>query len=255
MGNGTVLKRALTSVPTPIASALAREYGKLEARYSRRDWSPAELNGGRFAEAVLRYLEWKSTGQYTSMDGRLDRSKITSTVKQDTSLPEGIRFHVRRCADLLMDVRNKRDVAHLGEQIDFYEMDTHLVMRLAAWSLSEILREEAGLASSQIQALIDRMSATHFPLVEELDGELVVVATHLPAGEQALVGLLHSYPDALSMDELFAAIQYQNKSRFKSLVEEHAKHGRVHINGGNARLTEKGVAWTEENVDLEFRLS
>ena len=54
-------------------------------------------------------------------------------------------------------------------------------MRLAAWTLSEILREESGMSPSEIQAAIDRLSTKNLPLVEEVGGDLVVVATALAA--------------------------------------------------------------------------
>ena len=68
----TSLKTVLPNVPADIVDALETEFADLESRFARRDWAPAELNAGRFAEAVLRFLEWReSGGSYTPVGTRL----------------------------------------------------------------------------------------------------------------------------------------------------------------------------------------
>jgi len=149
------LRDALPNIPCDVVDALETEFRNLESRFARRDWGPAELNGGRFAEAVSRFLEWReSGGHYTPIGRQLDRQEILNRVRNNSSLPDGLRFHVAKCGQILMDIRNRRDVAHLGTVINVDEMDAHLVMRLAAWILAEIVREESNLSAQDAQALI-----------------------------------------------------------------------------------------------------
>jgi hypothetical protein len=238
-----------------IADALGGEFEELETRFARGDWGPAELNGGRFAEAVFRYLEWRQSGTFTPIGQQIrDRDKTLNRVRDDSALPEGLRFHVRRCTDLLLDVRNKRDVAHLGSVVDVKEMDAKLVIRLASWALAEIIREESGLPADEVQAIVDRLSATHLPLVEEVDGELVVVATHLSATDRALVALYHAYPDPLPIQDLRRAAKYGHATRFRALMDAQAREAYVHVKNDQARLLRKGVAWVEANIDLELSI-
>lgn len=256
MSGSNEFRAALINVPDDIVAALEREFADLEARYVRGDWGPAELDGGRLAEALFRYLDWKQSGTFTPIGNQLNRSSITQAVKTDTSLPEGVRFHVRRCTDLLMDIRNKRDVAHLGSAVNVNEMDSQLVMRLASWSLAEIVREEGNLSPEEAQHLIDRFSAIHVPLVEEIDGDLIVVATELRAATRALVALYHAYPDALELEDLREAVRYQHKYRFRNeLIADHQSNGLVHVKDDRVFLTHKGAVWVEANVDFELRVT
>jgi len=249
------LKSALPTIPADIVDALETEFAELESRFTRGDWGPAELNGGRFAEAVLRFLEWRqSNGQYTPIGNKLKREAILNRVSNDPCLPEGLRFHVAKCSEILTDIRNKRDVAHLGTVIDVDEMDARLVVRLAAWTLAEIVREESGLSGRQAQALIDRLSAKRIPLVEEVGGDLVVVATHLPARERALVALYRVFPAPTNMNVLRKAVGYQNSTRFRDILHDQARAGIVHMKGRDVYLTRKGVAWVEKNVEMELNL-
>jgi hypothetical protein len=174
-------QEALKNIPNELSKRIYNEYLKLESRFSRQDWSPAELNGGRLAEMVFRYLEWKQKGSYTSIGNQIDRQGIYNSIFQDSSLPEGIRFHVLKLADLIFDFRNKRDVAHIGIDIDVDEMDSRLIMRMATWIISEIIREVSNLTPSESQKLIDQLTAEMYPLVEEIDGDLVVLANNLNA--------------------------------------------------------------------------
>lgn len=248
----SVLPSMLQSVPAEIVSVLENEYGELEARFARRDWGPAELNGGRFAEAVLRYLEWKESGSFTALGKQLNRSNLVNRVRTGTHIPDGTRFHVTACAELLMDLRNKRDVAHLGGVVDVNEMDAHLVMRLSSWALAEIVREESGLTPRRVQELIDQLSARRVALVEEIAGQLVVVATELTAVERALVVLYHIFPGSMATTDIQRAIKYSNGSRLRSLLKRQESAGLVHRAGDSCYLTRKGAVWVEGYVDLRL---
>jgi len=245
----------LPHIPTDIVDALETEFTQLSSRFARRDWAPAELNGGRFAEAVLRFLEWRVRGgQYTPIGKQLNRQEILKMVADDSSLPDGLRFHVARCSEILMDIRNKRDVGHLGIDIDVKQMDAQLVMRLAAWTLAEIVREAGKLSAEDAQTLIDRLSVRRQPLVENVGGDLVVVATDLSAKERALVGLYHAFPEPMGIKALKAAVGYQNVTQFRALLHQQAKAGIAHLKGDDVYLTAKGVAWVENNIAMELKV-
>lgn len=251
----SALRQTLPNVPPAIAVALEKEFAHIQQRFSRRDWGPSTLNGGRFAEALFRYLEWKgSGGPYTPIGQQLDRSSIASRVRRNAKIPQGVRFHVLSCAELLMDIRNRRDVAHLGPTLDVNEMDSRLVLRLASWALSEIIREEAQLPHSSIQNVIDRLSSKQVSLVEEIDGDLVVVATNLPAKDRALVALYHCYPNSMDIDSLRRATQYKNQTRFRKLLDQEQKDGKLVLIGDHAFLTAKGAAWIEKHIELVLRV-
>jgi hypothetical protein len=251
----TDLASALAAVPADIVTALAREYGALQSRFARQDWAPASLNGGRFAEALVRYLEWKQSGHYTAIGAQLPRERILNAVRSDPTMDPGLRLHVLKCAELLLDVRNRRDVAHLGHDVDVNEMDTHLVLRLAAWSLGEIIRQEGSVPPGDRQTLLDRLSSRAVPLVEEIGGELVVLSTSLDASDRALVALYHAHPDAISIVDLQKAVGYGNLSRFRSSVlGALARRRRVYIAADGVHITRLGVAHVESQISLQIDL-
>lgn len=181
----TELDRILPQLPNEVREAIEREYLDIESRFAAGDWDPANLNGGRFAEAVLRFLEWsQSGGNYTRIGTSINRSSILAACRQDTGLPDSYRSQIPILVELLIDLRNKRDVAHIGTTHDVKEMDSRLIIRSASWILAEIVRIEAQTDAQEAQRLIERLSSRKIPLVEEIDGELIVLATNLNARER-----------------------------------------------------------------------
>lgn len=245
------LEEILLNVPERLAEELETELSNLESRFARHDWAPLELNGGRFAEAVFRYLEWKeSGGRFTPIGRQLDRHGIVHRVQNNPAVPEGLRFHVLRCAELLLDIRNRRDVGHLGADIDVSEMDSRLVLRLVSWVMAEIVREETQLPSDEAQAIIDRLSSREMSMVEIVDGDLLVTATQFEAIERALIALYHSFPNPVNINTLRESVRYANKTRFNKLLEKKASEALIHIKGENIFLTGKGAAFVDENIRL-----
>ena len=203
---------------------------------------------------MLRFLEWRVSGQYTPIGKQLNREAILKRVENDASLPDGLRFHVARSGEILMDIRNKRDVGHLGTDIDVKGMDAQLVMRLAAWTMAEIIREEGTLSALEAQTMIDRLSVRRLSLVEEVGGDLIVVATHLNATQRALVALYRAFPEPLNIKTLREATGYQNATHFRALLVRQAKLAIMHLKGDDAYLTSKGVAWVEKNIDMQLKV-
>jgi hypothetical protein len=243
----------LDPLPSELADELLEEFKELRRRFLLRDWGPSELNGGRFAEVVLRVLEWMMDEKYTPLGKQLNREKITNRVKDNTSLPEGFRFQVRVCTDLLMDVRNKRDVGHLSSPgIDVNRMDSELVLRLCSWVLAEMVREFGGLDPDTAQNLIDKISVEQVPWIEEVDDDLLVLATELPADSRTLLALHHAHPFSVPISDLRAQVRYSNSTDYrKKVLAKLLKPRWIHVKDGAATITSKGISEIEKKmVDL-----
>jgi len=256
MGTINSFANALGVIPSEIVIAIEKEYLELSARFSRHDWAPGELNSGRFAEAILRYLECKdSGGSFTPIGQELKRQAIINRVSNNPNLPEGLRFHVLKCTELLLDIRNKRDIAHLGSVIDVKEMDSRLVLRLAKWVLSEIIRVEASLDPKDIQVIIDKLTVQETPLIDEIDGDLIFVGTHLAMEERVLVTLNRSYPKPIELKTLRQIVKYRNSTRFRDeIIKKLIDEGKTHLKEEDVFITSKGIAWLEKYVNPQMEI-
>lgn len=249
------VRTLLGQLPSALVDELLEEFEELRRRFLLSDWGPGELNGGRFGEVVLRLFEWMmdEEGKYTPLGTQLKRTEITNRVQNNSDLPDGVRFHVRLCTDLLLDVRNKRDVGHLGvPDLDVNRMDSELVLRLCSWVLAELIREFGGEDPETAQQLVDKLSVEQVPWIEEVDGNLLVLATELPADDRTLLALHHAHPSSLPISELRAQVRYKNSTEFKTKVlAALEKPLFVYVKDGAATITSNGIKEIEKKmVDL-----
>jgi hypothetical protein len=61
-------------LPSDLADALETQYRNLLDHYLKEEWDDAQVDAGRFSEAVLRVIEWHMTGSYTPI-GRSSPSR------------------------------------------------------------------------------------------------------------------------------------------------------------------------------------
>ena len=160
-----------------------------------------------------------------------------------------------KCAELLLDIRNKRDVAHPVNIVNVGEMDSRLALRLAHWVLSEIIRVEASLSPKHIQEIIDGMSAKEISLIDEIDGDLVFLETHLvDASDRVLVTLYHQYPKPADLSTLRRIVRYKNPTLFRdNVIAKLHDEGKVYLKEKNVFLTSKGIVWVEKQVNLNLQ--
>src|SRR5947208_1183241 len=91
-----ILSGHLAALPTDLADAVETEYRNLLEHYLKEEWDDAQVDAGRFCEAVLRVIEWHTNTSFTPIDGksRPDRKSVVNKAAQDTSLPPTLRLQI-----------------------------------------------------------------------------------------------------------------------------------------------------------------
>ncbi len=247
------LTQHLSSLPSDLVVALQAEFQKLHQQYFLGNWEPSQLDGGRFAEHVFRILEVKQSGNFTPIGTNIQRITIYNTVSQNTSMPESLRFQVLKLADLILDFRNKRNVAHPGT-VDVNEMDSTFVIHAANWIVAELIRLETSMSPEDAQAEIKKIIERKVPIVEEIGGRLKCLDPRLDAKKKALVFCYQKYPEPVSLDELNDWMRYSNKGVLRKQLEDLDKDGRLDFRDDIAQLTKKGVPWVEKNIPFELEV-
>jgi hypothetical protein len=138
--------------------------------------------------------------------------------------------------------------------INVDEMDSKLIMQLTTWALSEIVREESKLDADKIQSIINKLNAYCLPLVEEIAGDIVVVATEYDAGTRSLIALYRPFPEGIDLKQLQKIIGYGNVTRFISIIKEKMRKGLVYLKEDKVYLTNKGAVWLQKTIDMELRI-
>lgn len=247
------LTQHLNSLPNDLVIALQAELQKLHQQYFLGKWEPAQLDGGRFAEAVLRIVQYKDTGAYTPIGTQLNRKSIVGSAAKKTALPDSLRLQIPALAELVIDFRNNRNSGHLGA-IDVNEMDSTFVLNAANWIVAEFIRLETQMSPADAQAEIKKIIERRVPIVEEIGGRLKCLDPKLDAKIKAVVFCYQKYPAGISLDDLVNWTAYTNKGVLRKQLEALDKEGLIDLRDDIAQLTKKGVVWVEKNLSFELEV-
>lgn len=242
----------INNVPGTLSNKLLGEYLQIKKHFSMHDWGPSQLNGGRFAEVVLRIFQSLLGEQVTPFGTDIPNSKKTTllnAVQNNPHIDEHVRQKVVSIVRLLLDFRNNRDSAHLGG-FNANAIDTIFVMTAATWILCEFLRVYGGYQVDQAQRMVDELSVKEYPVLMEFEGELFVTRPDLKASYEVLV-ILYGISKA-DFDLLFSKTRDKNKSRFRSTLKNMLSSKLIGKKGNSYFLMPRGINEVEEKKLLHF---
>jgi hypothetical protein len=135
------------------------------------------VEGGRFCEAALRMLDHLTTGKSTDLGRMLDSEKLIVALSNYTAaqFPHSVRLHIPRAIRVVYDIRNKRDAAHLADDIDPNLQDATLVVSNLDWILAEFIRLYHKVSANEARKIIDGLVTRKVPVIEDFDGFLKVL--------------------------------------------------------------------------------
>lgn len=248
-----MLKKHLKSLPKELVSSIEKEFQKIHSQYFLGKWEPSQLDAGRFAEVILRVLEYHDQGIFTPLDTQINRKKVVHSVSQNRNLEDSLRIQIPNLTELLLDFRNRRNVAHLGK-IEVNEMDATFILHASNWILAEIVRLETQMPPKEAQEEISKIIERKIPLIEDFGKRVKVLNPKLTSKEQVLIICFRKYPKYTSLDQLFRSVTEKNKTRLKRTLTELDKDRLIDFYNDRVRLTKRGLVWVEKNIDFELKV-
>lgn len=248
-----VLTALSPPLPTEIVARLLDEYQGIKQQLALHKFRPSELNGGRFAECVLRLVQHLDNPPYTPFGKSLNSEGIIKSVEKNTSLHESIRIHIPRTARILLDVRNRRDVGHVGGDVNPNFPDSLLIAHIADWILTEIIRLYYNCSIDNAQKIADSINEVNLPIVADIDGFVRVQNTNLDFRSKTLVILYHKNPVKVRDSALIKWTRYSNPSTFKrQILSKLDTDALIHYENELCTLLPKGIIYVEKHIPLTF---
>lgn len=241
------LGQHLSKLPQELSEALEAEFTGLARHIALGEWDDAEVNAGRFSEAVLRVIEWQIGGAYTPIDGQQkpNRKKVAANAANNTTLAPSLRFQIPDLTELLMDFRNNRNAAHLGK-INPGPIDGAIVHQIASWVLAELIRLYGSATDTETQAIINELALRPVPLVYEVAGTKIVLGNSILTSDKVLV-LLSSEGGIADTTALARWSEYKNMTRFRSQVlKQLAAKKMIFLDGETVHLLPAGSTRADE---------
>lgn len=247
-----VSTQSFRGIPDDLSEKLIKEFLEIKKRFAMRDWGPGQLNGGRFAEVILRifqHLLGKPITPFGTDMPANEKTSIINSIQNHPTIDEHIRQKITAIVRLQLDFRNNRDVAHLGG-FDANSMDATFVMTSASWALCELLRVYGGLPMDEAQELVNGLSTKEYPVLMKFEGDLYIARHDLQSKEEVLV-LLYTH-SKLDFDELLAKTRDKNRSRFRNMLAKMIQDRFIEQKDDDYFLMPRGMKTVEEKQLLKY---
>lgn len=246
----------LSGIPDGLRSPLLREFNKILRNFREHRWEPAELNGGKLCEIVYSILKGHTEGSFPSKPSK--PRNLHDACKQLEKLPKGsfsrsVRIQIPRMLIALYEIRNNRNVGHVGGDVDPNHQDATTVVSMSQWLMAELVRIFHDVDIDKAAAAVDSLVERQIPLIWEIGGKKRVLNPGLSSKEKALA-VLYAEADGMDADKLASTIEYTNVPRFKrEILPDLHRRKLVEFNerSGKATISPLGKAHVEENIDLE----
>jgi hypothetical protein len=243
----------LAVLPSTLLDALFASYREIMRNYAERRWEPAELNGGKFCEAVYTILLGYIDGSFAIKPSKprdmvaacreLERRPPSSSRVGDRS----VRILIPRVLLPLYEIRNNRGVGHVGGDVDPNMLDATSVLNMASWVLAELIRVFHGVSTAEAQRSVNALVERKHPLVWQIEDVKRVLDPDMRKEDQTLI-LLYSEPTWVEEASVMSWVQYSSLPMFRrrilqplhnaKLIEYDVKLRRACINPRGAKLVE-----------------
>lgn len=246
----------LAGLPAELRTELLDTYGKIASNYAEHRWEPSELNGGKFCEIVYSIVNGALRGNFPTKASKppamlqacqaLESMPAVATRVGDRSL----RILIPRVLPVLYEIRNNRNVGHVGAEVDPNFLDATAVYSLASWTLAELIRIFHNIPIKEAQAIVDALIERKIPLIWEVGDKRRVLDHKLKAGEQILL-LLHSRLGSIQVSDLISWIEYSNPSKFRNdILDKLHKNRMIEFDrkANSVRISPKGVTEVEAKI-------
>jgi hypothetical protein len=214
-------------------------------REARLDhWESCLVNGGKFVEAVLKCFHYLSVGN------EVDSVKADEEIRRlenAVHLSDFERLTIPRALRLIYEFRNKRGGAH-NSSFDPIKTDCALVVAISNWVMEELTRLYLTNDAIAAQALVESLLIKDIPLVEEVEGDRLVLRSGLSARIQLEILLYREFPDRCAFKDLIHWVHDHSVENIRVTLRTMKQKNLVHETEVGWKLTTSGVHEAEEEI-------
>lgn len=217
------------------------------------------VEGGRFCEAAFRLLEFITQGKFTALGKTLPSTDklINDLAGLDGSkFNDAVRLHIPRSLRLVYDIRNKRDAAHLADNIDPNLQDASLVIGVIDWVLAEFIRLYHNVPADEASKIVDGIVKRTAPVVQDFKGHLKVLNPALRVTEYCAVLLYQRGDEGALFSEIEGWVRPKMRANLRRALSRMVdEKDYLHFDGKRYFITRRGELFVEQEKLIESALS
>lgn len=245
---GLVHGDVFSALPAKLREELVDSFSEIVKNYAERRWEPAELNGGKLCEVAYCVVKGIVDGKFPKRASK-PRNMVDAcrNLESATGVPRSVRIQIPRMIVALYEVRNNRNVGHVGGDVDPNHMDAVCVLQMSKWIVAELIRVLHEQSVDEAAALVDALVEREVPLVWKVGDKMRVLDPDLSYKDATMV-LLHAVAGSVSESDLFAWTEHPNVSNYRRDVLRKEHKSRLleyDQDAGTVELSPRGVEYAE----------
>jgi hypothetical protein len=234
--------QALSPIPEGLRRPLIDEFSNIVNNFIERKWLPAELSGGRFCEIVYTIIDGYSSGSYQPSPKK-PRNFVDACrrLENNSNMPRSFQILIPRFLPALYEIRNNRNVGHVGGDVDPDHMDSSAVVSISSWILAELIRVFHGVTTEKAQKIVDLIVERRSQIVWKSGDMRRVLNPDLILRDKILI-LLCSSTSRVQAGDLFVWTDYDKRSYFNRILRKLHDQRFIEFNGatGDTELLPPG---------------
>lgn len=249
-----MLAEVLDKLPEEIDNELFRnlieEYKGVKSAYYSQNHELTLTRAGKFVEVVFQLLS------NIAFDKTPERPNFNNLFNKLEGIPEkdkhvSIRVIIPRAALTLYTLRSKRGATHINNKASPSFIDCTLAISICDWITSEFLRLYLVEDQSKVLQTINSISKLNIPLIEEIDGELIILNKNMIAKEQILTFLFQKYPDYVQRSELRKWVKNKSLRQINRAISELSNDSFIFEGKNGLKLTTNGIN-DAEKIQIKY---
>jgi hypothetical protein len=216
----TAPNTALSNIPDGLRLPLLQEFAAIVNNYMDHRWASSELSGGRFCEIVYTILDGHAKGAYLPAPNKpsnfVDACK---RLENNSGVPRSFQILIPRLLPALYEIRNNRNVGHVGGDVNPDFMDSSAVVSVASWILAEMVRVFHGISTEEAQQIVDNLAERRVPIVWK-SGDIRRVLNPVLSLSDQILHLIGSVNGKAKVDGLFGWTGHKNRGYFNRTIRQ-----------------------------------
>jgi hypothetical protein len=228
-----------------LVEQILSEYISQERRFVLREWEPATLDGGQFAEAAARIIYHVDSGVLNPRKEVNECLSYVEDFKQRNRhlFPERkAAIHLVRVPRTIYKFRSDRGAVHIDPVYTANHLDAKLVIENSRWVLGELLRVFWKGDRFAVASAIREILQFELPVIGKFEEIILVQRTDCDVDEEILLLLHYGGEAGLSPQQLRRYIPRDGSgvSRRLGKLGPEGKRQIIRVPSGNFRLTDLG---------------
>jgi hypothetical protein len=244
------INSTLSGIPDGLKLPLLEEYNNILQHYLERRWTASELSGGKFCEIVFTILDGHAKGTYAPNPFKPSNFvDACRKLENNAGEPRSFQILIPRMLPSLYEIRNNRNVGHVGGDVDPNLMDSQAVVSMCSWLMGELVRVLHNTSVENAQKMVDGISSRKIPLVWGV-GDIKRVlkpSTSLKDQILLLIGVDSAKTDVA---DLLNWVEYKNKAYFIKTLRALHRARFVELSGDekNVEILPPGTTYIESLI-------